>query len=178
METLLLIFISALVTVAAIYDLKSRRIPNRLTYPGMASALIFWTTVGGLDGALFSFSGLIVGMAIFFPFYLMGGMGAGDVKLLGLVGAACGVKEAFIVSLITALTGGVYALGLIAVRWAASGNALASLSFMMRHPVFSEKLNLITSNHEGRYSRLCYGVCIAVGTYIYVVLELTKTNLF
>ncbi len=67
--------------ICAITDLRQRRIPNLLTYPTIISALLAYSFIGGWDGFLFSLGGMAFGFALFLLPYLLGGMGAGDVKL-------------------------------------------------------------------------------------------------
>jgi prepilin peptidase CpaA len=108
---------SAVVLVAAVIaaatDLWKFRVPNLLTLPLMASGVVFHTVAGGLDGLTASLIGMVFGFGILFLFYLMGGYGGADVKLLAAVGAWLGVTATFYVFLISSLAGGVYALLLI-----------------------------------------------------------------
>jgi len=71
-------------------DIEERRIPNKTTLPvilwGFASAGIF----SGFNGILFSLGGFLVGLAVFLIPFSMGGMGAGDVKLMAAVGSLMG----------------------------------------------------------------------------------------
>ena len=109
----LITFIGGIVIMAAITDIRSQRIPNVLTFSTMAFALFCHAEGGGLQGFLFSLAGVAIGIALFILPYLMGGMGAGDVKLLGAVGAVLGPWGVFEAALCTALIGGVYALVLL-----------------------------------------------------------------
>jgi len=106
----LIIFLSAVLIVASVNDLRFQKIPNLLTYPAMVVALVYHFVMNGLDGLLFSAGGLALGIAVFILPYLMGGMGAGDAKLMGTVGAILGARGVFIAFLFTAIIGGVYAL--------------------------------------------------------------------
>lgn len=96
--------------VAAAWDLKTRRIPNVLTFGSALAALMAHAWVQGWTGAGLSIAGWLVGVAAFFPFFAVGGMGAGDVKLLGGVGAWLGPKAAVWVALYSGIAGGVLAL--------------------------------------------------------------------
>ena len=68
--------------VASAFDLATRRIPNALTFGASAAAVAFHLLTGGLSGAGSSLAGLAVGLLVFFPIFALGGLGAGDVKLL------------------------------------------------------------------------------------------------
>ena len=77
-------------TLSAVYDVRSRRIPNFITLPAMVFGLILHAALGGWRQlATAAAGGLICGL-IFFVFYLAGGMGAGDVKLITAAGCIAG----------------------------------------------------------------------------------------
>ena len=114
----LLIFITAVLVFASVTDIRDHRIPNWLTLSGMVVGLASYFLAGGFRGLLFSAEGLILGFALLIPFYMCGGMGAGDVKLLAAVGALLGPSGVMKAFLCTALVGGAYAIILLAVsRW-------------------------------------------------------------
>jgi len=71
--------------IAAITDFRSRIIPNWLTLPAIVGGLAYHAAVNGLSGFIFGLEGVLLGFALLILFYLAGGMGAGDVKLLGAV---------------------------------------------------------------------------------------------
>lgn len=102
--------------ISAVTDLYQRRIPNLVTYPTICIALLTYCLIGGLDGFLFSLRGLGLGFIVFLVPYLMGGMGAGDVKLMCAVGAVLGPRHTVESLLFIAISGGVIALGLIVYR--------------------------------------------------------------
>ena len=105
----------AITVVAAITDLRCRRIPNALTFTGALLGLIFSVVAYGGAGALSSVEGWALGLALWLPFYALGGMGAGDVKLLACVGAWVGPEAVIGVAIHASLAGGAFAL-LVALR--------------------------------------------------------------
>jgi prepilin peptidase CpaA len=79
------------VSVAAVaWDVTTRRIPNALTFGAEIAAVAVHVYFEGWAGIGPSLAGWLVGAALFFPFFALGGMGAGDVKLLAAVGAWIG----------------------------------------------------------------------------------------
>lgn len=100
------LLIICILLIAAANDIRNHRIPNWLTFPAMAGMILFHTGMKGFEGFLFSLEGLGIGIAILILPYLMGGFGAGDVKLMGVVGAALGPKGIFAAFFFTAIAGG------------------------------------------------------------------------
>ena len=76
----------ALVALASITDVRTRRIPNVLTFGATIAALLFHVSTGGTSGLTTSVGGWMLGAALFFPVFALRGMGAGDVKLLAAMG--------------------------------------------------------------------------------------------
>lgn len=97
-------------------DIRNRKILNIVTFPAMLAGLLYYTITLGIEGLLFSGSGLLVGFCLLIIPYLMGGMGAGDVKLMAAIGALTGVSFVFQSFLYTALIGGVIGLLLLIKR--------------------------------------------------------------
>jgi prepilin peptidase CpaA len=103
-------------TVASLWDLRTGRIPNLLTLGAAVSAIAFHLTAGGPRDAAWSLAGWAVGCAVFLPVFLLGGMGAGDVKLLAAIGAWVGPIGAIPVAFFTAIAGGVMAIAVAFVH--------------------------------------------------------------
>jgi prepilin peptidase CpaA len=95
-----------LLTLAVTFDLKERRIPNWLVLTGIITVLGYYLTKGNYHECLISLKGLGLGIALLLIPFLMGGMGAGDVKLLGMVGAFKGSVFVFNCFIWMALIGG------------------------------------------------------------------------
>jgi prepilin peptidase CpaA len=158
----LYILIPLLIT-AVICDIRKARIPNWLTFPSIILAIGFWTASNGLDGFLFSLGGVATGLAALIFFYAMGGMGAGDVKLMGAVGGLLGPKWVFVAFLLTGIAGGLYAIGLLAFK----GKFLETAKrYWAIFKTFLITRNLIYVPPAGKAAelRLRYGLAIAVGT--------------
>jgi len=103
------------VTLCTITDVLEHRIYNSVLLPALLLAFLLNTLLAGLPGLLDSFLGLVFGMAVLFPIYFLRGTSAGDVKLLGVVGAFLGTKGALIAGVATLCFGGV--LGILFVVW-------------------------------------------------------------
>ncbi len=119
-STLPLLLLLALLAAAVWHDVRARRIPNAVVFPGALAALalhallpagagLFGAQPGGL-GILSALGGLAIGLAVLLPLYALRLMGAGDVKLLAMVGAFVGAGQILAVSLFTLAAGGLLAL--------------------------------------------------------------------
>jgi len=95
---------------ACITDLKSRRIPNVLTFGAAVGALAFHVITRGWAGLGEAAAGWLVGLAVFLPFFVLRGIGGGDVKLVGALGAWIGPGLALWLGLWSAIAGGPLAL--------------------------------------------------------------------
>ena len=115
--------------VACVCDLRTRRIPNALTFGAALAAAGFHVVTGGATGLMASAAGWLLGIALFFPFFALRGMGGGDVKLLGALGAWLGPTAVFHVGLYSAIAGGVIG-ALVAVRAGYLIQALRNLKFL------------------------------------------------
>ncbi len=114
---LLHLLLVAVLLIAAVTDLRSHAIPKWLTLPAMVGGLVGHTLFNGQPGLLYSIKGLGLGLALLLIPYLMGGMGAGDVKLLAAVGSFVGPSGVLAAALVTALLGGVYAVAVLMRHW-------------------------------------------------------------
>lgn len=102
--------------VAAFTDLWRFRVPNWLTLALLATGPIYHAVVGGWSGLAESALGLGFGFGVLFVFYLMGGVGAGDVKLMGGVGGWLGMPLIVWVFVAASLAGGLTGAVLIVLR--------------------------------------------------------------
>lgn len=99
-----------LALIAGWTDLRSRRIPNWLTVPGLLVGMVANTVLGGWSGLKTSLLGAVIGLALLLPFVLLRSLGAGDWKLAGALGSFAG--PALLMDL---LIGSVFVAGLMAV---------------------------------------------------------------
>lgn len=148
------IIVFILVGTAAGYDYKSRRIPNFITFSAMVLGLVLNTFQGGFKGLEESLLGLLLGGGLLLIPFVLGGMGAGDVKLLAAVGALAGPHFVFYTFIYAALAGGVMALAVLLFR----GRTFSVLNNMVLTVVFPGQ-SLVKSNLG-----IPYGIAIFIGT--------------
>lgn len=109
------VWIAGIVGVAAIVDdVTRRKIANWIPLSAFAAGLILQIVQGGWRGAGAALLGTAAGAGVFLIFYLMGGMGGGDVKLMAGFGAVLGVRRLLEAALWTAGCGGMMAALVIA----------------------------------------------------------------
>jgi prepilin peptidase CpaA len=160
--------------VASITDVIQRRIPNLVTYPTVFIALIAYSYIGGWEGLFFSIGGCSFGFAVFFMAYLMGGMGAGDIKLMSAVGAVLGFKQTVITSLIIAICGGILAIG-FAFYHRNLKNTLSKIFLSILYlGMYKDSSLLKVDQDKISRERIPYGVAITSGVflfYIFLIME-------
>ena len=149
--------------IGSVHDVRERRIPNWLTAPAIVVGLALHGIWGGWRGLGDSaLSGLFAG-GIFLAFYLAGGMGAGDVKLMAAVGCIAGSAALPVVVLATAIAGGIFALA-VAIRKRHLRETLGNAAALLAH---HGRQGLTPHPELNRSSaetlRLPYALPIAVG---------------
>ena len=157
-------YLISILVIAAVWDIRFHKIPNWLTLPSVTMAVFYHSVSGGTSGFLFSLLGIGAGMAIFIVPYLMRGMGAGDVKLMGTIGGFLGVQGVLLASLWTALAGGVYAVALLTHHAYVKKTIRPCPSTAC--PYTSDQATPVTPEVIGKKPCLYYGVAIAVGTLL------------
>jgi len=161
----------AVAFVACITDVQSRRIPNVLTFGAAAVAIVVHGIVGGLSGLGTSVAGWLLGAALFMPFFALGGMGGGDVKLLAALGAWLGPRDAFWVALYASLAGGVMAV-VVALGSGYLKTALGNVRNLMTYWVLVGPRPVPgLTLEESKAPRLAYAVPIFAGTVVTVWLR-------
>lgn len=119
----------ALLACAVWFDIRTRRIPNRLVLSGLAMSFATQAFIG-LHGLQAWGLGLLAGFGLLLPLYLLRAMGAGDVKLMALVGSFLGPVSTLGVVVATLISGGVLAI-VVALHKGALLQALRNVPLMM-----------------------------------------------
>ena len=154
---------SIVALMGAVHDARTRRIPNKLTGPALLAGLLLHFAFGGWRGMGMAALAALIAFTVFVIFFLAGGMGAGDVKLMTAV--ACLAGNHFVIELLvtTAIAGGVMAVAMALARGRfrqTLGNVAALISHhrqsgLRPHP----ELNV----RSQQSLRLPYGLAIAAG---------------
>ena len=161
--------ISVVLVVAALIDAWKLKVPNWLTFPLVAGGWIYSTACFGWPGLGWSLLGTAVGLALLLPAYAIGGMGAGDVKLLAGVGAWVWGTVTFYAFCVSAVCGGLIALAMVLCRrkWTLHQHqfrAILTEILLLRDP---NQLSALAAERKGSMMLLPYGIPIAIGTIAY-----------
>lgn len=162
-------FVTVTLVVAAVIDGWKLKVPNLITFPMIASGWIYSLAFFGWEGLGYSLVGTVVGLALLMPAYAIGGMGAGDVKLLAGVGAWVWGTVTFYAFCVSAVIGAVIAVGMVLYQkaWAKHRDQfwmiLGEIA-VIRNP---EQLATIAAERKSSMLLLPYGIPIAIGTILY-----------
>lgn len=170
-----------LILTSGFCDLKDRKIPNKITFTGILIGIFFNMFTGGWVGLLQGGLGLFAGLAIFFLPFVMGGMGAGDVKLMGAIGALMGWKFSVITALYSTIVGGmmvlIYLLYTGKLRETLKKMLYALINFLLQfairlgynEAVYKAHEKFSKNGHEYKKIYIPYGVAIAGGAVLVLI---------
>jgi prepilin peptidase CpaA len=152
-------FLLIMVLFISLYtDMVERKIYNQVTIPAAAAGLLINSVFGGVQGIKISALGLLLGMGVFLIPFIMGGIAAGDVKLLGAIGALKGPGFVIQAALLSTVIGGIIALAILFIR----GELLNTLKNLF--------FRLSMANFHGEHREIGgafpYGAAIFLGTII------------
>jgi prepilin peptidase CpaA len=161
--------VAVILVEAAIIDGLKLRVPNWLTFHMILGGLAYAAWSHGGAGFLWALAGTAVGLSVLLPLYAIGGMGAGDVKLMAGVGAWVGPLITFWAFVTSAAVGGVMALAMVAwsgdyVRHWVQFQAIAHEIVTVRDP---SKLAATAAARKPTMMLLPYGIPLAVGSIAY-----------
>ncbi|MDQ6707318.1 MAG: prepilin peptidase [Acidobacteriota bacterium] len=173
LEPLNQILLAVLVTIAAAFDIRFRRIPNWLNLIGLLLGLIANAYLAELQGLGRSALGVAVGFGLYFPLFLLHARGAGDVKLLAAVGAIAGPQGCFAIFLVSAVLGGFVAIVLLIFKKRLR-KTLWNVGFILKDlsrfkTPFTANPELDVNNPESL--RLPHGAVIALGVYLFLAIS-------
>lgn len=163
-QTMMIAYLAVFLCAASYTDLVKNRIPNSITFPAILIGIALNTYLHGMTGFYSAVSGSALGIACLLPFYMAGGMAAGDVKLMSAVGAFLGSSMIFKAVLLSLICGSI--LGII---WLVRSNGIGDF---LRRYLLSGKYTLMTGGlqyfppekGDPALMRFPYALAIAGGT--------------
>jgi len=154
---------------AAWIDGKQLRVPNWLTFPMVLSGLVYSAWVGGWAGLGDGLVGMCGGLATLLPLYAVGGMGAGDVKLMAGIGAWLGAAATWNAFVVSVIVGAVMAVAMVAWRksWKKHCGNFSQIVLEFMTVKSPGELSRIAAERKPQMLLLPYGIPICVGSIAY-----------
>lgn len=152
---------SLFLTGIVVTDSLTRKIPNALVFAAILLGFAVNGYTNSFQGVASALAGMTVGLILLLPFYLTGGMGAGDVKALAALGALFGPAIILQVFLYTALIGG--ALSLLHFCCTSDLRQQSHVMPILRAQPYTEPLKTLASDVAREKQRLPYAAAIALG---------------
>ena len=154
---------------AAYIDGKELRVPNWLTFPMVLSGLAYSAWVGGWAGLGDGLVGMCVGLATLLPLYAVGGMGAGDVKLMAGIGAWLGASATWNAFVVSVIVGAIMAVAMVAWRksWKKHCGNFSQIMLEFMTVKSPGELSRIAAERKPQMLLLPYGIPICIGSIAY-----------
>lgn len=152
--------------IAAVFDLRYRRIPNLLTGPSILIGLLLHLVLGGWSQLGLSAAAAAIGGGLFLIFYLAGGMGAGDVKLMTAIACIAGYRSVLELLLTTLIAGGVFAVALALFRGRLKETFRNIGSLLVHHRIQGLTPHPEINVKNNNTLRLPYAMAIAAGCLV------------
>lgn len=161
--------VSIVLVVAAVIDGMYLKVPNNITYPLIVAGWLYSTAIGGWAGLGWSLAATVFGFSLLFFLHLIGGMGAGDVKLLAGIAAFVHIEHTWWIFVATTIVGGIMALGQIAMSgdWMKHFTQAQSILQEIATVKDADKLYDIAQERKPRMRLLPYGIPMTVAAIGY-----------
>ena len=171
-------FVTITLIVAAVIDGYELKVPNWITFPMIISGWIYSIAFAQAhhqmpwyEGLGWSLAGTAIGLLTLLPFYAIGGMGAGDVKLMAGIGAWVYVEQTLWAFAYTGIIGAV--LAVLMVCWRGAWRKHNDQFWMILNEIMAikdpEQLSEIAAKRKPSMFLLPYGIPIAIGTIAYFI---------
>ncbi len=169
-QMMLLAAVVLFTAVAAISDLRTRKIPNRLTAPMCVAGFVYQTAFFRLEGLWAALAGFAIGFGVFFVLWMIGTAGGGDVKLMGALGPWLGgmmtLKVMFISLVFVTVGTAAIVVGSIISR----GFRRTKTQYLK--PTESSKSRIETSQQRQQRRVMAFAAPVALATWCLLALQL------
>jgi prepilin peptidase CpaA len=164
-----------LIFFAIITDLLHRRIFNYLTICGLIGGVLANIYIHGTYGIVISLCGAMLGISLYFPLFATRLLGAGDVKLLGAIGAILGPRMVFSAAIYTVVVGAIMSIFILTYKGRIIGvfkNAFWAV-YSLINPNLSFEVPKIESCHKTPFA-----IPIAIGGILAINYDFLECLLF
>lgn len=178
--------------VAAVWDMRTKRLPNGITVPALAAGFVFHIAAGAIqpphadqawysgavDGLLFSLGGFAIGFLPLFAIWAIAGTGAGDVKLMGAIGAWLGWRMTAYAFVASALVAIVIKAGIAIYRALRPNPAKSPAAERDKTGAEAKRLKSASGAKARKHRQIPvpYGVPMAVGTWLVLIWKIVLAN--
>jgi len=161
--------VALILIVAAWIDGKELRVPNWITFPMILSGLVYCGVTNGWIGLGEGLWGMTVGLLTLLPLYAVGGMGAGDVKLMAGIGAWLGATVTWYAFCVSVIVGAVMAVIMVLYRrsWEKHYNNFLMIVMEFITIKKPDQLYAIAAERKPNMLLLPYGIPICIGSIAY-----------
>lgn len=177
--TIFVMAVTSLVLVAAACDVRTRKLPNWLTVPGCLAGLVFNLVTGAfsggfsgaLHGGLYSLLGFATGFGILLALFCMGSGGAGDVKLMGALGAWLGYKHTLYVFFVSVFFVILLSFLFLVIQMCLKGSGYVKRRYLSRIDESKRPRNKEAAAEQERIWKqrrrvMAWGLPVALGTCV------------
>ena len=177
-----ILVVLASASVAAVTDVWKFKVHNALTFPLLLSGLLYHWALDNphTQGLMYSALGALFGFGILLVLYVLGGMGAGDVKFMAGVGAWLGFPLTLVVFLAASLAAGIYAIGLLLLfgnvreTWINLQIAWHRVMVFGRHLGAEDRVETEVQRSDRRRRLIPFTAMVALGMIVVLVAALTS----
>ncbi|HUT12988.1 MAG TPA: A24 family peptidase [Thermoguttaceae bacterium] len=161
--------------IAGLSDVRTFKVPNRLTLPLAVTGVAYHTIAGGLAGLQLSLLGALFGFGVLFGLYVLGAIGAGDVKLMAGVGAWLGVSTSIYVFAVAAAGTALYSIivllrrGNLSQAFTTIQITLMQLQTIGKHLGADERVESIVHRKDRRKRLVPFAAMVALGAIVVAV---------
>lgn len=159
--------ILVITTLVCLYtDLRYKKIYNAVLIPALVIGFMANIFTYGISGGICSLKGLLLGLSLLFIPFALGGMGGGDVKLLGVIGAIKGPDFVFLVFLVAALIGGTISVAVMIKHGNFPQRFKAVIFTFLSMLRLIPPVNLLEGKESKQVLTFPYGIALAAGTFM------------
>lgn len=169
---ILVVVVGLFTAIAAIWDYRQHRIPNKLTLPVFFAGWVYQGVFHGWPGIGNAAGGFLVGFGVLFLLWIVGGGGGGDVKLMGALSVWLGYRLTLLVLISSTAT--VIAGTLVIIVWSVFTKGVRGMKteYLAKAKTAEGKPKAETADEKKRRRIMAYAIPVCVATWIVMAWKL------